>query len=170
MKILFALLFSFTVSIYSLQFPAINGNAVPMSTFQGKKLLLVNLATGSSLAYQIGELQQLQQQFADSLVVIGFPSNSFGHETRTDQQIREYCQTQFGVTFLLAAKNPVIGGNRQSIYNWFAYKIDNGVMDAEINGDFQKILISEQGNIVGIFAPAVSPLDSTLINAIKENY
>lgn len=169
MKILLAFLFCLPASIYSLQFVDSNGATVSMSSFQGKKILLVNIATGSTRVNQLGQLQQLKQQYGDSLVIIGFPSNSFGHEARTDQQISAFCQSTYGVTFLLAAKNPVTGAAKQPVYNWLSSITENGTMDGEPGGDFQKFLLNSEGKIIGVFAPSVSPLDSVIINAINEN-
>ena len=156
----------FTTSIYSLQFQTIDGVNQFMSQYQGKKILLVNIATGSSRVSQLAKLQQLQQQHADSLVVIGFPSNSFGHESRSDSGIKQFCQSQYGVSFLLAKKNPIAGSVIQPVYQWLTTQSENGVIGDPIKGDFQKILISGEGNVIGIFGPTVDPLSQELVNAI----
>ena len=157
-----------STSIYTLQFQDIDGNTVAMSQFEGKKILLVNIATGSSRATQLADLQQLQQQYSDSLVVIGFPSNSFGKESRTNAEIKTFCQTNYGVTFLLAAKNPIAGFEIQSIYQWLTNAAMNGVTADPVKGDFQKYLISESGMLVGIFSPSVSPLSTEITGMLNE--
>lgn len=159
-------LFILNTSIYNLQFQDIDGNTVAMSQYQGKKILLVNIATGSNKVSQLAGLQQLQQQFADSLVVIGFPSNSFGNETRNDAQIKQFCQSGYGVSFKLAAKNPIAGILNQPVYSWLTTMGENGVTNDPVKGDFQKYLISESGNLIGYFSPKVDPLDQQIIQAL----
>lgn len=156
-------------SIYTLQFNASNGTSTSMSSFQGKKILIVNIATGSSRVDQLGQLQELQNQFSDSLVILGFPSNSFGNENRSNADIRQFCQTTYGVTFLLAEKNPVISTPIQSIYNWLSKQSENGEMNGIVVGDFQKFLVDKSGALVGVFAPSVLPTDTLLIKAIRAN-
>src|SRR5688572_4559340 len=114
MSIINALIFVFT-SIYSLQVEDINGTGHSIGEFQGKKILVVNIATESSQVSQLAELQQLHQQFADSLVIIGCPSNSFGNESRTNIEIKQFCQSQYGVTFFLSSKMSIAGPNIQPV-------------------------------------------------------
>ena len=156
-------------SIYSLSFTDTDGSTVNMNSFQNKKILLVNIATNSPRVGQLTGLQQLKQQYGDSLVIIAFPSNSFGNETRSDAEIKQYCQQNYNVNFFIASKNSVFGLYIQPVYNWLKHTEENGVMDVEIMSDFQKILINKDGNIIGVFAPGVSPTDTSIVNAITIN-
>lgn len=156
-------------SIYSLSFTDTDGSTVNMSSFQNKKILIVNIATNSPRVGQLTGLQQLKQQYGDSLVIIAFPSNSFGNETRSDAEIKQYCQQNYNVNFFIASKNSVFGLYIQPVYNWLKHTEENGVMDVEIMSDFQKILINNDGNIIGVFAPGVSPTDTSIVNAITIN-
>lgn len=159
----------FLTSIYSLQFTDVDGNPVSMSSYQNKKILLVNIATGNSKVSQLAGLQQLQQTYSDSLVIIAFPSNSFGNEARTNAEIKQFCQATYGVTFKIAAKNSVTGAGIQSVYNWLAHVSDNGAMDAVVAKDFQKFLIDKDGKLIGAFGASVAPMDSQIVNAITGN-
>lgn len=156
-------------SIYSLSFTDTDGSTVNMNSFQNKKILLVNIATNSPRVGQLTGLLQLKQQYGDSLVIIAFPSNSFGNETRSDAEIKQYCQQNYNVNFFIASKNSVFGLYIQPVYNWLKHTEENGVMDVEIMSDFQKILINNDGNIIGVFAPGVSPTDTSIVNAITIN-
>jgi glutathione peroxidase len=169
-KIIISALICLQTSIYSLQYADVDGNIVSMNTYQGKKILLVNIATGSTHVSQLGELQQLQQQYGDSVVVIAFPSNSFGNETRSNADIKQFCQSTYGTSFQIAAKDNVAGIGIQPIYNWLAHAADNGIMNGIVGGDFQKFLVNNQGMLVGVFAPSVSPMDSSVIEAINTAY
>ena len=156
-------------SIYTLSFTDTDGSTVNMSSFQNKKILIVNIATNSPRVGQLTGLLQLKQQYGDSLVIIAFPSNSFGNETRSDAEIKQYCQQNYNVNFFIASKNSVFGLYIQPVYNWLKHTEENGVMDVEIMSDFQKILINNDGNIIGVFAPGVSPTDTSIVSAITIN-
>ncbi|MDB5199281.1 MAG: glutathione peroxidase [Chitinophagaceae bacterium] len=153
------------ISIYS--FVIGTGNSsINFNDFQNKKILLVNIATGSPRANQLGELQQLKQQYGDSLVIVVFPSNSFGNESRSNAAIKEFCQLQYGVSYLLAAKGAVTGSYMQPVYQWLTHESQNGIQNSEIKGDFQKYLIDRNGQLLAIFAGSVSPLDPQIVSAI----
>ena len=153
-------------SIYNLQFQDIDGVSQSMNQYQGKKVLIVNIATGSNKVGQLAALQQLHQQYADSVTIIGFPSNSFGNEPRSNSEIKQFCQSQYDVTFRLASKNEIAGGTVQAIYHWLTTQSENGVTGQAIGADFQKFLIDREGNLVGVFSSKVEPLSPQIVNAI----
>jgi glutathione peroxidase len=169
-NIAFSLISFLLTSFYSLQFQDVNGSTINMSSFQGKKVLLVNIASNSSLVSQIGQLQQLKQQFGDSLVVIAFPSNSFGSEPKTNAEIKQFCETTYNSTFIIASKGSVSGSGLLPVYDWLSKATDNGDADIIIGGDFQKILIAKDGSIQGTFSPKLNPLHPSIIQAINTNY
>lgn len=160
----------FNSSIYSYTISDIDGNEVSMDSFQHKKILFVNIATGSAYASQLGELQQLQQQYADSLVVIGFPSNSFSNEGRTNAQIKDFCQSQYGVNFLLAEKAAVKGGSIQPVYQWLTKLSENGQLNTSVQDDFQKYVVDSNGELIGVFKGIVSPLDTQITSLITGTF
>ncbi|HEV7783151.1 MAG TPA: glutathione peroxidase [Chitinophagaceae bacterium] len=151
-----------TTTIYHLQFQDIDGNTVSMSQFEGKRILLVNIATGSTQVGQLAGLQQLHEQYGDSLVIIGFPTNSFGKESRSNAEIKSFCQANYGVTFLLASKNPIAGLETQSIYQWLTDVEMNGMTGDPVKGNFQKYLVNKSGNLIGVFSQSVNPLSEEL--------
>ncbi|MBL7739065.1 MAG: glutathione peroxidase [Chitinophagaceae bacterium] len=156
-------------SFYTLQFQDIDDNIVSMNQFAGKKILLVNIATGSARVNQLSGLQQLHQQYGDSVVVIGFPSNSFSHEPLSNAEIKQYCQSNYGVTFLLASKNPIAGIVAQPVYHWLTNSSENGAMNDPVKSDFQKFLISKEGELIGVFSPSLDPMCMEIQNAIENN-
>lgn len=162
-------LFHFIVQLYSLSFNTIEGVSTSYQAFSGKKILIVNIATSSSKVHQIGELEQLRQIYNDSLVIIGFPSNSFGYESRSNAEINSFCRANYNCKFILAAKADVKGLNAQPTYQWIMNSSQNGVTSSNVVGDFQKYLIGKDGSLIGIYAPSVSPLDSTILDAINSN-
>jgi glutathione peroxidase len=169
-NIAISLVYYIVTSIFSLQFQDSNGATVNMNSFQGKKILLVNIATNSPRVNQLAGLQQLQQQYGDSLVVIAFPSNSFGNESRSDADIKQFCQSTYNTSFIIATKGSVSGANLQSIYNWLSKSADNGDMNLLIGGDFQKVLIAKDGSIQGVFSPKLDPTSDEIRDAITTSY
>ncbi len=158
--------FMLQTSIYSLHFNTSTGTDTSMSAYEGRKILLVNIATASPRASQLAGLQQLQQQYGDSLTVIAFPSNSFGNEPRSNSAIRQYCDSAYGAGFQIAEKGNVTGAQQTAIYQWLTSRTVNGVTGAAIIGDFQKYLIGKDGSIIGVFSPVVTPTDSLITKAI----
>jgi len=168
---LIILVFSATiVSIYSLSVADINGGSIRFNQYINKKILVVNTATGNAQAnQQLTELQHLYQQQHDSLVIIAFPSNSFGNEPGTNAEIKNFMQATYGITFPIAAKSWLTGDSANAIYKWFANKQQNDVMNAKTEKDFQKFLIDRNGNIIGRFDSSISPLSSIILNAVQQN-
>ncbi len=158
----------YLLSLYDVSYVNAGGETKSFNQFEGKKILIVNIATGSEKAGQLTALKQLQQQFADSLVVIAFPSNSFGNEPGSNEEILQVCNQQYGINFLLGAKGNVTGQDKMTIFSWLADKTMNGVMNAPAVGDFQKFLIDKTGSVIGTFSPSTSPLDPKIITAITE--
>jgi glutathione peroxidase len=157
-------------SIYNYTATNIDGDQVSFNDFRYKKILIVNIATGSSITGQLAELQQLQQQYADSLIVIGFPSSSFGHENKNNAEIKQFCQSQYGVSFLLAAKGSVKGNDMQPIYQWLTRKTENGEFNSEVKDDFQKYIVDRNGALIGVFKGSVSPLDNQVVSVITGSF
>lgn len=157
-------------SFYSLSFQDIDGNTVNMNSFIGKRVLITNVATGSDKVVQLAGLQQLQQQFNDSLVVIVFPSNSFGNENMTNAEIKEFCSSVYHNTFLMASKTSVWGTTANPVFSWLANQSQNGQMNAAAGADFVKFLISKDGELIGTFSSKVSPLDSAIIEGITTSF
>lgn len=160
----------FDSSIYTYEAPSINGGTIDFEQYEGKKIFIVNIATGSEHASQLPELEQLYQQHKDSMVVIGFPSNSFGKEPLSNEQIETTLRSTYGITFPLAAKVLVSGDSAHAVYKWLTSKDENGVIKTRIRGDYQKYLINSQGKLVGIFDTATSPISQRVQTAIQQNH
>lgn len=112
----------------------------------------------------------MYQLYSDSLIIIAFPSNSFGNELRTNQEIKTLCQNYFHTTFPLAAKTNVSGSTAHVLFNWLAQQTENGVMNATANKDFCKFLITKEGTLVATFGPDILPTDSIIHKAITHIY
>jgi glutathione peroxidase len=171
MKLLFSgLAFSslMVVSIYSLSVADMDDGSINFNTYQGKKILIVNTATGNTQAnQQLVELQQLYQQYHDSLVVIAFPSNSFGHQPGTNQEIKAIMQGTYGVTFPIAVKTWVRGDSANVVYKWLSSKLQNDMMNSRTIRDYQKYLVDGTGRLVAKFDSSISPMSGQIQDAIS---
>lgn len=154
-----------TAHDYSLK--AIDGGILNLADFKGKKMLLVNTASECGLTPQYAQLQELHEQFAHKVAVIGFPANNFGaQEPGNDSQIKEFCTLRFGVTFPLSAKISVKGDDMHPLYKWLTQKSQNGQSDNEVQWNFQKYLIDENGKWQAVFSPTTSVFDEAVLSAI----
>lgn len=154
-------------SIYDFSLAAIDGGTIDLSQFRGKKMLIVNTASFCGHTHQYEQLEQLYKTYGDKLVVIGIPANDFlFQEPLPNKQIANFCSTKFGVTFPLAAKMHVKGSNRAPLYIWLTEKQYNHFADSEVEWNFQKYLVNEQGELTHIFGPKTLPDAPEIIAAI----
>ena len=140
------------------------------SSLKGKKVLIVNTASKCGLTPQYKQLEELNKLYGNSprFVIIGFPANNFlSQEPGTNEEIKTFCTTNYGVTFPMMEKISVKGKDIHPLYKWLTSKLENGVMDAEVQWNFQKFLIDENGNLVDMVAPKESPMSEKIINWIK---
>jgi glutathione peroxidase len=146
----------------------IGSSKIDFSSYVGKKILLVNISLNSADTTQLRQLQQLYSICYRRLVIIAFPSNSFGTEPRTNSQIAQILQNNFKISFPVAKKDDVVGANIQKVYKWLTKKTDNTMMDCTIRGDYQKFLIDANGKLIGVFDRNISPLNEIILNEINK--
>lgn len=157
------------ISIYSFQTTSINKGAIDFNNYQGKKILLVNVATQGQYAGQITELNELYDYNENDLIIIGFASNSFGNELHTNEQLNSYLTDSLDIHFPVIEISDVTGENAHPVYKWLANAEENGIMNATVVCDFQKFLFNENGTVMGIFRDEISPLSPVLTNLINQN-
>lgn len=136
----------------------ITGKECRLSDFAGKLLLIVNTASACGLTPQYAGLQQLQQDFSDDLVVLGFPCNQFGsQEPGTEAEISEFCDLNYKVTFPMFAKIEVNGDGAHPLWK-FLKEERPGILGTEaIKWNFTKFLIDRQGEPMARYAPTTTP-------------
>lgn len=156
-------------SFYDYTVKTIDGKDFSLSELKGKKVLVVNVASKCGLTPQYEKLQELYTKYADKgFVVIGFPANNFmGQEPGTNQQIKEFCSLNYGVTFPMMAKISVKGDDIAPLYKWLTTKEGNGKEDAGVSWNFQKFMISENGEWIGSVSPKSSPFSDEIVNWIE---
>ena len=147
----------------------IAGNDFDFSDLKGKKIMVVNTASECGLTPQYEQLEALYQEFKDSnFVIVGFPANNFGaQEPGSNEQIATFCKKNYGVTFPMMSKISVKGEDTHELYQFLTKKSENGVLDSEVQWNFQKYLIDEKGTLVKMIEPRVLPNDISIINWIK---
>jgi len=154
-------------NISTIKVKDMDGKQVLFSSFKGKVLLIVNVASECGNTPQYKGLQELNENYKDKgLLVLGFPCNDFGgQEPGTNQEIKKFCSTNYGVTFKLFDKVKILGRDRNKLYSALTDNDITGIKDVKWN--FEKFLISKNGNIVSRFASGVKPMSDELITAIE---
>lgn len=154
--------------IYDYSFTDIEGNEVSLSSFKGKKIMFVNVASKCGFTPQYSELQEVHEKYGDKVVLIGFPCNQFGgQEPGSEDDIQSFCQKNYGVEFLMASKIDVKGKDQNPIYTWLTSEELNGVESSKVMWNFQKYLVDENGKYINNFKSGVKPTDKEITDVIK---
>ena len=153
-------------SFHQLEAQSIKGKKVSFSTFKGKTVMVVNIASRCGFTPQLETLQQLYERFRDKgLVVVGVPSNEFGGQSpEADSEMSKFCKLNYGVNFPLLSKTSVKGKNKHPV---FKHLIGNSKNNEEISWNFEKFLIDRNGKLVKRFRSGDSPLGDKVVNEIK---
>jgi glutathione peroxidase len=151
-------------AVYAFSAEALDGHAVSLADYSGKVLLIVNTASKCGFTPQYAGLEELYRRFKDSgLVVLGFPCNQFGaQEPGTAEEIGQFCERNYGVSFPIFAKIDVNGAQAHPLFK-FLKSEKSGILGAigldAIKWNFTKFLVDRSGKVVERFAPATSPAD-----------
>jgi glutathione peroxidase len=157
------------MSLLDIPIHTLEGQPSSLGAFKGKAILAVNVASKCGLTPQYTGLEELQKTYADrGFTVVGFPCNQFlGQEPGTAEEILEFCSTTYGVTFPLMEKIDVNGDERHPIYSELESVEDHEGHKGDIRWNFEKFLISPDGEIVGRYSPRMEPQDPVLVEAIE---
>ena len=144
----------------------INGQVIHFSEFKNKTILLVNVASKCGFTKQYAGLQTLYETYKDKgLMIIGVPSNQFGEqEPGSNEDIKNFCETNFNINFLLTEKNEVKGQNAHAIYIWAKKNFGNSTVP---KWNFHKILINKEGKIQNTYSSFTKPMSKKLISDIE---
>ena len=155
-------------SIYDFEVPALAGGAIDFAAFRGKKILIVNTASLCGNTPQYEQLETLYRQHVAKLVIVGFPANNFMfQEPGSNERIARFCETNYHVTFPMAAKVSVRGWRKAPIYQWLTEARHNHFADSTVKWNFQKYLIDETGKLTHIFSPKTLPLSDEVLAAVN---
>ena len=154
-------------SAYDFSFTSIGGEPMPLSSFKGKAVLVVNTASQCGLTPQYAGLEALWSDYKDKgLIVLGVPSNDFGaQEPGTEDEIKTFCDTRFSVDFPMTSKAVVKGDGAHPFYRWAKAELGEA---GEPKWNFHKILIGKDGKLEGGFGSRTEPDDAALTSAIDQ--
>ena len=154
------------MSAHDFEFTSIDGKPLKMSQFAGHPVLVVNTASACGLTPQYNGLEALWQKYkGKGLIVLGVPSNDFGgQEPGTEAEIKNFCTSNYKVTFPMTTKNAVTGAHAHPLYKWAMKEAGEA---AAPRWNFHKYLIGANGELAGTFGSKVTPEDTSLASAIE---
>jgi glutathione peroxidase len=157
-------------SIYEFTMNSIDGQSVSLKSFQGKVVLLVNVASKCGFTPQYAALEAVYEKYnSRGLVIVGIPANNFmSQEPGTNEEIKKFCSTKYNVTFPMMAKISVKGDDQTPLYTFLTGKATDPQFAGDIKWNFTKFLFDRNGNPVARFEPAVTP-DSAQVTAAIES-
>lgn len=156
-------------SIHQFKVTDLYGKEFDFSTLKGKKILIVNTASECGLTPQYKDLEAIYSKYKDkNFVIVGFPANNFGgQEPGSNQEIAKFCQMNYGVSFPMMGKISVKGNDMHPLYQFLTQKNQNGLQDSEVEWNFQKYLLDENGHLVKVLSPRVLPTDASIVTWIN---
>jgi glutathione peroxidase len=152
-------------SVYDFTFTGIDHKPIDMKQYKDHPVLVVNVASFCGFTPQYRELQKLHETYGPKgLVVLGVPSNDFGaQEPRSEAEIAKFCETNYGVTFPMTAKQKVVGADAHGLYQWVAGEAGEAVMP---KWNFHKYLFDREGKLAGSWPSKVSPTSPEITGQI----
>ena len=156
-----------TKTLFDFKINSINGNEINFADFRGKTLLLVNVASNCGFTKQYNDLQKLYEDFKDKgFTVIGIPSNQFGNqEPGKNSEIKNFCETNFNITFPMTSKYDVKGDNAHPIYLWAKETYGKSTIP---KWNFHKILINKNGEVEDTYASFTNPMSKKIVKKIEQ--
>ena len=150
-----------TKSIFDVTIKTLQGHEASLAKYRGKKMLVVNTASKCGYTYQFEALQKLHEAYGDRVQVLGFPSNDFFQDSKSNDTIAEFCSVNFGVTFPMFEKISVTGKHAHPLF-----RILYTLTGKSPRWNFYKYLLDENGNVIDFFSAAVDPLDKRITDKI----
>ena len=156
-------------NIHDIEVQTIDGKNIKLDEYKGKTLLIVNTASKCGFTGQYDGLQKLYETYKDDgLVVLGFPSNDFmKQEPGSNEEIQSFCRLNYGVTFPMFAKVSVKGKGQHPLYAFLTSKQTNPEHSGKISWNFNKFLVSPEGQVIDRFGSRTKPDDKKLVSAVK---
>jgi len=157
-------------TIYGFRIKSIDGEETSLADYEGKVLLVVNVASKCGLTPHYAGLQKIYDEHeGDGFAVLGFPCNQFGgQEPGSEADVKSFCETRYGVTFPMFSKIEVNGDGRAPLYAWLTAEKTQPDGPGDIAWNFAKFLIGKDGRVRARFDPRVEPTSAEIRNAIVE--
>jgi len=149
---------------------SIDGKPAPLSQYQGKVVLIVNVASKCGYTPQYAGLEKVYEKYKDKgFVILGFPANNFlAQEPGTNEEIKTFCSSKYNVTFPMYSKISVKGADIHPLYRFLTDKQTNPASGGDINWNFTKFLVGKDGKVIARFEPAVTPESLEVTGAIEK--
>ncbi len=172
--LVFLIMFSFfskvasgsSTNAYDYEFKSIDGDKIKLSDYKGKVIVVVNVASRCGYTPQYEGLQSLWSNYKNKdVIVLGVPTNNFRQEPGSNKEIKDFCESNFGITFPMTEKISVLGNNSHPFYKWA--KEDYGI-GAIPKWNFHKIIIGKEGKIVDTFSSITKPSSKKFLKIIEE--
>ena len=156
------------MSVYDFTCTTMQGKEVSLSQYKGKVILIVNTASKCGFTPQFAGLEKLYKEYKDKgLEILGFPSNQFNEQDPgTNEEILEFCEINYGVTFQMMEKSSVKGKNQNPVFRWLSDKSKNGWNTSAPGWNFAKYLVDEQGRLIGFWPSKVKPNDPQILGLL----
>lgn len=156
-------------SLHDFTVRSINGATVDLSSYKGKVVLIVNVASFCGYTKQYAPLETLYRTYKDKgLVVLGFPANDFGaQEPGTDEEIKTFCSSKYDVSFPMFSKVVVKGADKTPLFQFLTSGGGNSALAGEIDWNFEKFLVGKDGAVISRFGSRVDPMSSQITSAIE---
>lgn len=156
-------------NIYNFKYKSIDGEELSLDDYKGKVLLIVNVASKCGFTPQYEELQSLYEKYKDmGLIIIGFPANNFkGQEPGSDEEIKQFCTLNYGVSFPMSSKVSVAGEDIHPLFEYLTSQ-PNKDFEGNIKWNFEKFLIDKEGVLQRRFRSNVKPESDEIKSAIEE--
>jgi glutathione peroxidase len=146
-------------TVYDFEALQIDGKSVPLKQFKGKVMLIVNTASACGFTPQFAGLEELHEAYGNKgLVVLGFPCNQFGaQDSGSNDEIAEFCQLNYGVSFPMMARIDVNGAQAHPLYQWLVAEAPGVLGSKAIKWNFTKFLVASDGTVIKRYAPTDTP-------------
>ena len=155
-------------SFYDIQINDLKGKAINLSKYKNKHILFVNVASKCGFTPQYESLEKLSNTYKNNLVVIGVPCNQFGkQEPGNSSEIEEFCQVNYGVSFVITEKIEVKGDDIHPLYEWLTLRSFNGKKSSSVKWNFQKYLLDPEGKLIDYFFSITKPFSSKITKHLR---
>jgi glutathione peroxidase len=158
-----AMILTATLGIYDFKLTGLDGKPMDLSSYKGKKILIVNTASACGYTPQYADLEALYEKYQDKLVIIGFPANNFGEQEKgTNSEIASFCKKNYGVTFPMSEKVSVKGDDIHPLFKYLTEESAKMGDPDPIKWNFTKFLVDEKGKLVAVFPSKVKPMSEEI--------
>lgn len=158
----------FAANIYQFKVNGLSGGTINFNDYKGKKILVVNTASKCGLTPQYEGLEALYKKYKGKLVIVGFPANNFrGQEPGSNEEISEFCQKNYGVTFPMSSKVSVSGDDVAPIYKYLSEEAKKKGFENPLTWNFGKFLINEKGELIATFSPKTQPMSDDILKYLN---